>query len=384
MLQLPESFETFEEVKKQGFLRIMKEKENGKKLVGVFCTYTPLELIMAAGANFVSLCGGSDHTIAAAETVLPKNLCPLIKSSYGFAITDRCPYFYFSDAILAETTCDGKKKMYELLGKQKPVHVMHLPQGQNGPMAIESWKAAMYEAKAFLEEKLGTVITEENVRDAIKKRNRIRQQLLKIYEVGKLVPSPVSGYEISSIIESAGFQFSDGDMEEELEKKYHEMVARYKPQGTKEPVRPRIMITGCPLTGVRDKIVKTVETMGADVVAFDNCSGPRTQERLVDETKDPFQALAENYLQINCSVMTPNTNRQVDLEKMIDEYHVDGVLEVVLCACHTFAIEANFTRETVTQKKGLPYLYVETDYSEADLGQISTRLGAFIEMLKLE
>src|SRR5574344_1401476 len=84
MLHLPENFETFEEVKKQSFLRIMKEKEEGKKLVGVFCTYTPLELIMAAGANFVSLCGGSDHTIAAAETLLPKNLCPLIKSSYGF------------------------------------------------------------------------------------------------------------------------------------------------------------------------------------------------------------------------------------------------------------------------------------------------------------
>ena len=143
------------------------------------------------------------------------------------------------------------------------------------------------------------------------------------------------------------------------------------------------MITGCPLTGVRDKIVKTVESMGADVVAFDNCSGPRTQERLVEEKQDPYQALAENYLQINCSVMTPNTNRQRDLEKMIDEYQVDGVLEVVLCACHTFAIESNFTREMVTGQKGLPYLYVETDYSEGDLGQITTRLGAFLEMMKM-
>ena len=383
MLHLPENFETFEEVKKQSFLRIMKEKEEGKKLVGVFCTYTPLELIMAAGANFVSLCGGSDHTIAAAETVLPKNLCPLIKSSYGFAITDTCPYFYFSDAILAETTCDGKKKMYELLGRQKPLHVMHLPQGQKGPLAIESWKKAMVEAKEFLEEELDVVITPQKIQDAIKKRNRIRKQLLKIYEIGKMNPSPVSGYEISSIIESSGFQFSDEDLEEELEKKYQELIARTRLHEEGQAPRPRILITGCPLTGVRDKIVKTVESMGADVVAFDNCSGPRTQERLVEENQDPYQALAENYLQINCSVMTPNTNRQRDLEKMIDEYQVDGVLEVVLCACHTFAIESNFTREMVTGQKGLPYLYVETDYSEGDLGQITTRLGAFLEMMKM-
>ncbi len=383
MLRLPDNFETFEEVKKQSFLRIMKEKEEGKKLVGVFCTYTPLELIMAAGANFVSLCGGSEHTIAAAESVLPKNLCPLIKSSYGFAITDTCPYFYFSDAILAETTCDGKKKMYELLNRHKPVHVMHLPQGQKGPLAVESWKQAMVEAKEFLERELGVTITLNQIQDAIKKRNRIRKLLLKIYEIGKLNPSPVSGYEISSIIESSGFQFSDEDMEEELEKKYQELIARYQPQELGQSPRPRIMITGCPLTGVRDKIVKTVESMGADVVAFDNCSGPRTQERLVNEEMDPYQALAENYLQINCSVMTPNTDRQSDLERMIEEYRVDGVLEVVLCACHTFAIESNFTRETVTEKKGLPYLYVETDYSEGDLGQITTRLGAFLEMIKM-
>ncbi len=76
-----------------------------------FCTYTPIELIHAAGAVAVSLCGTSDEPIHYAERHLPKNLCPLIKSSYGFAISEQCPYFYFADLLVGgETTCDGKKK----------------------------------------------------------------------------------------------------------------------------------------------------------------------------------------------------------------------------------------------------------------------------------
>ena len=67
---------------------------------------------MAMGAASVGLCSMSDETIPVAEQTLPKNLCPLIKASYGFAVTDKCPFFYFSDVVVGETTCDGKKKMY--------------------------------------------------------------------------------------------------------------------------------------------------------------------------------------------------------------------------------------------------------------------------------
>ena len=81
---------------------------------------------MAAGAIPVGLCSFSDETIAEAEQDLPRNLCPLVKSSYGFAKTQKCPYFYFSDLIIGETTCDGKKKMYEMLGEIKDLSLIHI------------------------------------------------------------------------------------------------------------------------------------------------------------------------------------------------------------------------------------------------------------------
>lgn len=108
--ELPEIFTEFDEARRQGFIQVKELKEQGVPVVGVYCTFMPEEIVLAAEAVQISLCSTSDETISAAEEDLPRNLCPLIKSSYGFGKTDKCPFFYFSDLVVGETTCDGKKK----------------------------------------------------------------------------------------------------------------------------------------------------------------------------------------------------------------------------------------------------------------------------------
>ena len=139
-LKLPERFEEYSEGRKAGFLRMKAAKESGRKVAGYFCTYTPLEVLDAAGMLSVSLCGMSNETIPAAETVLPKNLCPLIKSSYGNILGKTCPFAFYSDLIVGETTCDGKKKMYEMLSELKQMHVIHLPNIPDRERSLESCK----------------------------------------------------------------------------------------------------------------------------------------------------------------------------------------------------------------------------------------------------
>ena len=102
--ELPEIFEEFADARKHSFLAIKELKEEGIPVVGVFCTYLPREIPHAMGSSVVGLCSVTDETIPDAEKDLPRNLCPLIKSSYGFAKTDKCPFFYFSDLIVGETT----------------------------------------------------------------------------------------------------------------------------------------------------------------------------------------------------------------------------------------------------------------------------------------
>ena len=379
MLSLPKNFETFNEARKKSFMALYNAKESGKKVIGTFCSYTPVELINAAGAIAVGLCGKSEQGIAEAETVLPKTICPLIKASYGMAFTDQCPYFYFSDAIIAETTCDGKKKMYELMNKIKPVHVLNLPQSRSQAFAVEMWTEEMRKTARFLEQLFGVTITDEKLREAIRYRNRVRKAIVDLYEIAKEKPSPVSGYELSTVAESADFHFTDDDLVAKIEGITREMKTRKR---NDNPNRPRVLITGCPNAGVRDKIIKRLEELGADFVCADTCAGPRVQKFMVDENaEDPYRAIAERYLKINCSVMTPNEPRFDDIRESVKEYQVDGVIEIVLHGCHTFAVEAFTTAGIVQNELGLPYLRLDTDFSQSDKGQIETRLEAFIEIM---
>jgi len=379
--ELPEIFESFAEARQNGFLAMKKLKDNGKGVVGQFCTYTPLEIFMAGGLISVGLCSTSDETIPEAEKVLPSNLCPLIKSSYGFAITDKCPYMYFSDLVVGETTCDGKVKMYELLAKKKNVHVLELPRRQNTPEAKALWKAELGRLKERVEKDFDVVITDDDLRDAIRRKNIERSLLKELYELSLMTPPPITGLRQLQILFGSQFKFDWDEKVAEIRNTIDTIKDAY--QRGERPVSedaPRILITGCPMGGVTEKVVKVIEESGAVVVAFENCTGAKQMDRQCREEGDPLTNIAEHYLQIGCSVMTPNPNRFEFLERLCEQFKVDGVVEMTLQACHTYAIEAHSVKEFL-QKKDIPYLQLETDYGTADIGQLLTRAGAFVEML---
>lgn len=351
--ELPEVFEEFAEQRKNSFLAVKELKDKGVPVVGAYCTYFPQEIALAMGAATVGLCSTSDETISEAEKDLPKNLCPLIKSSYGFAKTDKCPFFYFSDVVVGETTCDGKKKMYEY----------------------------MSEFKEYLEKKFNTTITEEQIRDAVKMNNAGRRSLKRLYEVMKHDPVPIKGHDLFKVLYGSTFKFDRSQIPAEVDALVAKINQEYA-EGKMEEKKPRILVTGCPIGGATEKVIKAIEENGGIVVTYESCTGAKSIDKLVDEENpDIYDALARRYLNIGCSVMTPNPNRLELLGRLIDEYKVDGVVEMILQACHTYNVESLGIRRFVNEKKNIPYISVETDYSQADIGQLNTRIAAFIEML---
>lgn len=376
---LPEIFEEFAETRKNSFLDIKKLKDAGVPVVGIYCTYLPREIPNAMGAAVVGLCSVSDETIPDAEKDLPRNLCPLIKSSYGFAKTDKCPFFYFSDLVVGESTCDGKKKMYELMAEFKPVHIVQLPNSPT-PMGFELYRQELITFKNLLEQTFETTISDDAIREQIHIRNNINAALIRLQYTMTHDPAPVSGLDIINTVYNIGFRVSTDGLAEEIDGITAKIESEYA-AGHHVGQKKRILLTGSPSGGAALKVVRAIEANGGVVVCFENCTGMKPLDPVDESNPDVYSALAEKYLNIGCSCMSPNKNRLNLLNKLIDDFHVDGVVDLVLQACHTYNVETGMIRKLVKEKKGIPYTVVETDYSQADIEQLNTRMAAFIEML---
>jgi benzoyl-CoA reductase/2-hydroxyglutaryl-CoA dehydratase subunit BcrC/BadD/HgdB len=366
----------------QNAMDIETMKNEGRKAIGCYCLYSPVELIVAADAIPLPLCGTKNDPVAAAEEVLPRNLCPLIKSSYGFAALGTCPFFRFSDMIVADTTCDGKKKMFELMQQYKTVHVLQLPQNQNVSLSLAPWRKEVELMKDKIEECTGRTITTEKINGAIDLLNRERMAKKAVMDLAMTKPSPIKGSELVNILFKVGF-LADKEKGIALMKTIVDEVSQKAGNGESSYTEktPRILVSGVPLGVGSDKVVRILEESGASVVGFENCTGYK-QVFEIEKSDDPIDVLSRQYLSIPCSVMSPNQGRLDLLSDMIDRFNVDGVVDLTWQACHTYNIESFSLEKWLMDTKKLPMLHLETDYSDSDTEQLRVRIDAFIEMIK--
>ncbi len=353
----------------------------GKKVVGTYCAFTPKEIVAAAGGIPVSLCAGTEESFPAAEAHLPPNLCPLVKSSYGHALSDTCPYFHMADFLLADATCDGKKKMFELLPRLKPLHLLLLPQSPDPSLSLASWKNELHRAKGFLEKMMDTRITDRELTRQIEIHNRLRRTVEAVYQLNTGETPLVYGSEINRITSMAGFEC---DLESRILDMSAAMDKIRERAGSGEFLsqmkrRPRVLLTGCPTTN--KKLLHLIEAAGGVVVAMETCGGLKSMGDRVKENGDPMTALAEKYLDIACACMSPNPKRLDLIGGLIEQYRVDGVVDLTWNACHTYNVESFSVQEAVMNRFETPYIQILTDYSQNDMGQLQTRVEAFLEMI---
>lgn len=355
-------------------------KKQGGKVLGTFCVYVPDEIILAANAIGVGLCGGSQFWIEDGEKVLPRNLCPLIKAFVGAKISATCPYFQSCDMLVGETTCDGKKKAWEILNDYVPVHVMELPQKKR-EKNIEDWKLEIKEFINVVEELTGNKVTFEKLMEGVKICNKKRQALKRLYNLRKNTPSPISGLD-SLLISQIAFYDDPERFTQKVNELCYELEEKIKTQNTNN--KKRIMITGTPMAIPNWKMHSIIESLNAEIVVEETCTGTRYFENLVSEDAHNIEELIDNiarrYMGVNCACFTPNTGRVEDIIKYAKEYNVDGVIYYNLAFCQTYSIEYKKVEEAL-KNENIPILLIETDYSEEDSGQIKTRVEAFLEMI---
>jgi benzoyl-CoA reductase/2-hydroxyglutaryl-CoA dehydratase subunit BcrC/BadD/HgdB len=362
---------------------LVKLKETGGKVFGTFCVFVPDEIVVACGGAVTGLCGGSQFWVPEGEKVLPSGMCPLIKASLGAHFGKTCPYFSVSDVYVGETTCDGKKKAYEILGADKQTYLMDMPQMKR-PQDIEKWTGEIAAFADMVQEVTGVELTAERLGEAIHLINEKRQALARVHAARKADPLPISGKDVLLMTQIAFFddparcvQMANA-LADELEARIERGEGVF-PKGTK-----RILVTGTPLAIPNWKLHHLVETSGAAVVCEEMCTGTRYFENLVDESattlEGQFQALSERYMKNNCACFTPNPGRIEDIVRLAREYRADGVIDCNLKFCTLYDVEKSSVAAAL-EKEGIPCLALETDYADNDAEQLRTRIGAFIEML---
>ncbi|MCD6320606.1 MAG: 2-hydroxyacyl-CoA dehydratase [Candidatus Desulfofervidaceae bacterium] len=363
---------------------LIEAQKAGRKVFGTFCVFVPEELIWAADGICVGLCAGAEIGKGEAEKVLPRTICPLIKSFMGFKLARLCPFTEACDLVIGETTCDGKKKAFEIFSEFKPTYVMEIPQMKRDT-DYQLWRDEVWRLKEKIEETTGNKITAEKLGQAIKMINDRRRALQRLNKLRRAIPTPISGRD-ALLINQISFYDDPVRFTEKVNALCDELEEKVK---RKEGVVPkgttRLLLSGCPMAVPNWKLPYVVESSGAVIVDEESCIGERNTRDLIDENGATLEEMIDNIvsrcMKIDCACFTPNTERIEHIITLAKEYEVEGVIHYTLQFCDPYLVEA-YKVEKALEKTGIPILRIETDYSMEDIEQLKTRVEAFVEMVK--
>jgi benzoyl-CoA reductase/2-hydroxyglutaryl-CoA dehydratase subunit BcrC/BadD/HgdB len=357
----------------------------GKIVVGSFCVFVPEELVLAVNGVNVGLCAGADFGTEHAERYLPRNTCALIKSFFGFSLEKVCPYLESCDLVVGENTCDGKKKAYEIFKDMVKGEFMALDmpntKSDEGRAVL---KRAYLDLVEALERVSGRTITLESLTAGIDVVNRKRAAMHRLAKLRHANPAPISG--LDALLANQVFFYDDVDrftasvntLCDELEQRIATKT------GVAPESAPRIVISGCPMAVPNWKLPTIIESAGAVVVGEESCIGERGTQNLVSTDGESVDALLENlvdrYFTIDCAVFTPNPTRAEHALEIANRVGADGIIHYGLQFCSPYQMEAPLLERRV-EEAGVPVLRIDTDYSQEDVGQLRTRVEAFLEQI---
>jgi benzoyl-CoA reductase/2-hydroxyglutaryl-CoA dehydratase subunit BcrC/BadD/HgdB len=364
---------------------IFEAKKEKRKVVGTFCLYVPEEIVLAVDGVCIGLCAGAEVGADEAEKFIPRNTCALIKAFMGFKLAGLCPYVELTDLLVGETTCDGKKKAYEIFNEiTKKVYVMEIP-NKKGEDGRRLWRNEVMRFAEKLEELTGKKIDLEKLKAASRIVNEKRKALQRLSLLRSYDPALISGLD-ALLVNQVSFYDDPGRFTTKVNDLCDELDQRVKTGiGVAEKGRPRVLISGSPMAIPNWKVHAIVEGSGAVVVGEESCVGERNFRTLLDEDfsslQEGMQKIADRYMTINCACFTPNDERLTNIIDLARRLKVDGIIHYAIQFCTPYLIEA-FKVKKVAEVIGIPFLRIETDYSMEDIGQLKTRIEAFLEIIE--
>jgi benzoyl-CoA reductase/2-hydroxyglutaryl-CoA dehydratase subunit BcrC/BadD/HgdB len=374
-------FETFEH---GGEGTVVPRK--GEKIIGTYCLFVPEELIYAAGARPVRLCSGAYESVEIGEEHMPEVACPMVKSEFGLSTLPILSFFQQCELVVMPASCDWKVKMAEALKEYVPVHMMDMPRVKEEESSRAFWLEEVKRLTKQLEKVTGVRITRRRLKKAIQMIQRAQVEFHRFHRIRKVNPPVILGRDALEVM-NAYFYAHVEDWTDALFLLNNELEERVQNQTQVAMAgAARILLTGSPTVFPNWKVPTIIEELDGILVADEFCTSNRYLNDMVaiDEgtRSNMLHAIADRYLlPSTCPIFSNTIDRQDRLLQLIDDYQVEGVIYHILKGCHPYDVETKII-EQLMEKKGIPMLKIETDYSPQDVEQLRTRIEAFQETLK--
>jgi benzoyl-CoA reductase/2-hydroxyglutaryl-CoA dehydratase subunit BcrC/BadD/HgdB len=389
----PEAMKYFDEISNLFGKRqeeIQAEKEKGKKVIGYMCLFAPTELILAADAIPVRVNSGWYDTSKLGDRVVPVEVCPVIRSTIGAKMIELSPFLEQSDALISVLTCDAMTKLGEILSDYKTIWGMNVPRIKDSTQSLRFWNDEIKQIKTRIEQFTGNKITRKNLKETIEMSHRATKAFRRLQQLRK--GSPVIMGRDAMLVNQTFVWDDKRRWTEKTEALCDELEKRaQRKDWVCAPDTPRVMITGTPMFWPDNwKLPNLVEESNPQgiIVADEQCSGERILNDPVgvDEWSmdDMLNAIGERYLMAStCPCFTSkdgNEDRINWLLNKVKEWNVQGVIYYVVRGCMLYAMEYTRVKKAL-DKINIPVYYLDTEYTREDVGQMKTRVEAFLEML---
>lgn len=348
-------------------------KKNGGKIVGYYYSYIPEEIITAAGLIPYRIRATNETETDFSDVYFTQINCSFVRYNFNMILQNK---FNFLDGVVSSNACDHLRRHYDNWSSQKNspcFHFMVVPQ-KKGDAQMEQYCKELFKFKNKIEEQFNIEITDKKLRQAIKIHNKTRKLQRELYELRKLDNPPVTGAEVMTVM-IAGFSMPKTDYNQLLEAFLKDVQTRE----IKDTGNVRLMLTGGELDN--PELINVIEGQGAVVVTDMIWYGSRAIIKDVDEDEKPLQALAAYYLNnrpADPRIYGTSFERFDLIKKLSADYKVDGIIGVRLPLCDQYSFD-NSDFAQFAKKENLDYLNLETDYALSNVGQLKTRVQAFIE-----
>ena len=368
---------------------VREAKAKGLKCVGSVCYQVP-EVLLNLGNTFSArLRAPRTGSLEMGTYYLTSFLCEYTRALLERAIEGG---YQFLDCLIAPDGCTMINRCVENMELLKTMPDDNFfYKYMEVPMKADDNALSLYVSEckrkilAPLHEHFGTDISDEALREAVKKHNRLCRVITEIGNFRKEMNPKITGYEFH-VICMISYVCPHDLIIDKLEETLEEIKNREPDQ--KKKYRARVAFVGSEVDDI--DMIKLVEESGAMVVADRFCFGslPGREEIVLNDNEDALTQICRHYL-INC--MCP---RHMNSEKMkarksyVDhiakEYKADGIIYEQMKFCDPWAYERMTGTFILREEYKYPVLSIDRPYAVGSSGQLKTRVQAFVESIEIK